>query len=147
MFRARILYLMLLASLYAIATVDPTTIGLVDAFVLDTRSVSSRFTLGMVKSTASVVVAPVFVPTTADKKNENDNAYAPLPQLTKDLTDLADVRYDEFVAHHDEIDLLELQKPPPSQRAFHMATAEVAQERLGQATSFWAKIDDASVGQ
>jgi len=70
----------------------------------------------------------------------------PIPQLTKDLTDLADVRYDEFVVHHDEIDLLELQKLPPSRRAFRIATAEVAQERLGQTTSFWAKIDDASVG-
>ena len=144
--------MVLLVSMYNAARVNDNTSGrlVVDAFVLDKSSVSTKSKLNMVKrinsgsnapksASGAVVVTPVVVPT--PDKNIDD-----IPQFTKELADLADVRYDEFVAHHDEVDLLGLQKPPPSRTAFRMATAEVAQERLEQATSFLAKLDGAAVG-
>ena len=80
-----------------------------------------------------IVVAPIDVPPININPKQDDQ----LPTLTLDLMDLATLRYDEWIRTTND----NHQTPAPSQRAFAMATAEIAQERsqLG-AIPFLAKL-------
>jgi len=83
-------------------------------------------------------VAPVKVPPPVDDDDDDDD----LPVLTRDLVDVADLRYDEWISgDEDDDDDDEIESdgsssrrrrrrtPPPTRGAFRMATAEIAAER------------------
>lgn len=85
------------------------------------------------------MVNPIELPSS----NSNSQQGKLSPVLTPDLMDLANLRYDEWISSTPDADTND--PPPPSKRAFAMATAEIAQERseLG-AVPFLAKLRDNS---